>query len=67
MLPMKVRLFSLSALLVAGALLPFQSQGGATATLVSYRTPAGKGALTIKFDSDEQMERFLQALDPNRG
>ena len=30
------------------------------------RTPAGKGTITIKFDSDEQMERFLQALDPNR-
>ena len=31
------------------------------------RTPAGKGTITIRFDSDEQMERFLQALDPNRG
>ena len=31
------------------------------------RTPAGKGTITIKFDSDGQMERFLQALDPNRG
>ena len=31
------------------------------------RTPAGKGTITIKFDSDDQMERFLQALDPNRG
>ena len=31
------------------------------------RTPAGKGSITIKFDSDGQMERFLQALDPNRG
>ena len=30
------------------------------------RTPAGKGTITIRFDSDEQMERFLQALDPNR-
>ena len=31
------------------------------------RSPAGKGTITIRFDSDEQMERFLQALDPNRG
>ena len=31
------------------------------------RTPAGKGSITIRFDSDDQMERFLQALDPNRG
>jgi ParB family chromosome partitioning protein len=31
------------------------------------RSAAGKGSITIKFDSDEQMERFLQALDPNRG
>ena len=31
------------------------------------RTSAGKGSITIRFDSDEQMERFLQALDPNRG
>jgi ParB family chromosome partitioning protein len=31
------------------------------------RTPAGKGSITIRFDSDEQMERFLQALEPNRG
>ena len=31
------------------------------------RTPAGKGSITIRFDSDEQMEHFLQALDPNRG
>ena len=30
------------------------------------RTPAGKGSITIRFDSDEQMERFLQALEPNR-
>jgi len=30
------------------------------------RTPAGKGAITIRFDSDEQMERFLQALEANR-
>ena len=30
------------------------------------RQNSGKGAITIKFDSDEQMERFLQALDPNR-
>ena len=30
------------------------------------RTPSGKGSITIKFDSDEQMERFLQALDNNR-
>ena len=31
------------------------------------RTPSGKGSMTIRFDSDEQMEHFLQALDPNRG
>ena len=31
------------------------------------RNPAGKGSITIKFDSDAQMERFLEALDPNRG
>ena len=31
------------------------------------RSPAGKGSITIRFDSDEQMEHFLQALDPNRG
>ena len=31
------------------------------------RNPSGKGSITIKFDSDDQMERFLQALDPNRG
>ena len=31
------------------------------------RHPSGKGSITIKFDSDDQMERFLQALDPNRG
>jgi len=31
------------------------------------RSPSGKGTITIKFDSDGQMERFLQALDPNRG
>ena len=31
------------------------------------RSPTGKGAITIRFDSDDQMERFLQALDPNRG
>ena len=31
------------------------------------RTAAGKGTITIRFDSDDQMERFLQALDPNRG
>ena len=30
------------------------------------RQSSGKGTITIKFDSDEQMERFLQALDPNR-
>ena len=30
------------------------------------RSPSGKGSITIKFDSDEQMERFLQALDNNR-
>ena len=28
------------------------------------RNPSGKGTITIRFDSDEQMERFLQALDP---
>ena len=31
------------------------------------RAPSGKGTITIKFDSDEQMEHFLQALDNNRG
>ena len=31
------------------------------------RSPDGKGSMTIRFDSDEQMEHFLQALDPNRG
>ena len=31
------------------------------------RNPSGKGTITIKFDSDSQMEHFLQALDPNRG
>ena len=31
------------------------------------RSPAGKGSITIRFDSDEQMGHFLQALDPNRG
>ncbi|MBR2227840.1 MAG: ParB/RepB/Spo0J family partition protein [Bacteroidales bacterium] len=31
------------------------------------RGPNGKGSMTIRFDSDEQMEHFLQALDPNRG
>ncbi len=31
------------------------------------RNPSGKCTITIKFDSDSQMERFLQALDPNRG
>ena len=31
------------------------------------RQSSGKGTITIRFDSDEQMERFLQALDPNRG
>ena len=31
------------------------------------RNANGKGTITIKFDSDEQMERFLEALDPNRG
>ena len=31
------------------------------------RSPSGKGSMTIRFDSDEQMEHFLQALDPNRG
>ena len=30
------------------------------------RQPSGKGTITIKFDSDDQMERFLQALDANR-
>jgi len=28
---------------------------------------SGKGTITIKFDSDEQMQRFLEALEPNRG
>ena len=27
----------------------------------------GKGSITIRFDSDEQMERLLQALDTRRG
>ena len=31
------------------------------------RTAAGKGTITIRFDSDDQMERFLHALDPDRG
>ena len=31
------------------------------------RSANGKGSMTIRFDSDEQMEQFLQALDPNRG
>ena len=31
------------------------------------RNPSGKGTITIKFESDDQMERFLQALDSNRG
>ena len=31
------------------------------------RNPSGKGTITIKFDSDEQMEHFLQALEPDRG
>ena len=31
------------------------------------RTASGKGSMTIRFESDEQMEHFLQALDPNRG
>ena len=31
------------------------------------RSPSGKGSMTIRFESDEQMEHFLQALDPNRG
>lgn len=30
------------------------------------RSPSGKGSITIKFDSDAQMEQFLQALDANR-
>ena len=30
------------------------------------RAESGKGSITIKFDSDEQMERFLKALDSNR-
>jgi len=30
------------------------------------RTDSGKGSLTIKFDSDEQMEHFLTVLDSNR-
>lgn len=28
---------------------------------------SGKGTITIKFDSDEQMQRLLDALEPNRG
>ncbi|MBO5563490.1 MAG: ParB/RepB/Spo0J family partition protein [Bacteroidales bacterium] len=31
------------------------------------RSENGKGSLTIKFDSDGQMEKFLQALSDNRG
>ena len=31
------------------------------------RQNSGKGTITIKFDSDEQMQRFLEALEPNRG
>ncbi len=31
------------------------------------RQSSGKGTITIKFDSDEQMQRFLEALEPNRG
>jgi len=27
------------------------------------RSPSGKGIMTIKFDSDEEMRNFLQALD----
>ena len=31
------------------------------------RLSSGKGTITIKFDSDEQMRRLLDALEPNRG
>ena len=31
------------------------------------RAANGKGTITIRFDSDEQMERFLKALDEHRG
>ena len=31
------------------------------------RLNSGKGTITIKFDSDEQMQRLLDALEPNRG
>ncbi len=31
------------------------------------RLSSGKGTITIKFDSDEQMQRLLDALEPNRG
>ena len=31
------------------------------------RSESGKGSITIRFDSDEQMERLLQALDTRRG
>ena len=31
------------------------------------RQSSGKGTITIKFDSDEQMQRLLEALEPNRG
>ena len=31
------------------------------------RSENGKGSITIRFDSDEQMERLLQALDNHRG
>ena len=29
------------------------------------RSPAGKGTMTVRFNSDEEMERFLNALDQN--
>ena len=29
------------------------------------RSPAGKGTMTVRFNSDEEMERFLKALDQN--
>ena len=31
------------------------------------RQSSGKGTITIKFDSDQQMQRLLEALEPNRG
>ena len=27
------------------------------------RSPSGKGTMTVRFDSDEEMSRFLKALD----